>query len=273
MILAPKQIEQLLHGNKDWALWVSPLQDILPKYEINSVNRIAGFMAQCGHESLNFSVLEENLNYSAKGLNIVFSKYFERAGRDAKNYHRKPERIANVVYASRMGNGDTESGDGWRYRGRGAIQLTGKHSYSRFAQSLGFTLSEAVRHLQSCKGALESACWFWEGRNLNAVADAQDIEKMTRLINGGLNGIADRKHHYQHALKILGGDYTPVPRPILLKLGSTGTQVKELQRALGLDVDGHFGRVTEAAVIEFQKRHKLLADGIVGPKTFNKISK
>jgi len=125
MILSSGQIKQLLHGNKEWQAWEQPLKDILAKYQINTPQRIAMFLAQCGHESLNFTVLEENLNYSAKGLNAVFPKYFQRAGRDASLYHRDSERIANVVYADRMGNGDTSSGDGWLHRGRGVIQLTG----------------------------------------------------------------------------------------------------------------------------------------------------
>jgi|TARA_B110000263_G_scaffold249354_1_gene266717 putative chitinase len=225
-------------------------------------------MAQCGHESLNFRVLEENLNYSAKGLNVVFPKYFERAGRDAEAYHRQPERIANVVYADRMGNANAASGDGYKYRGRGAVQLTGADQYARFAQALEKTISETIEYLGTKEGALESACWFWNNNNINKYADGGDIRGSTKRINGGYNGLADREHHYEVALDILSGDSVPPSRPLLVKVGSTGEHVKDIQRALELDVDGHFGKVTEAAVLRWQEDHGMTVDGIVGPRTY-----
>ena len=271
MILTAEQIQQLLHGNKSWQDWVEPIQKLLPQYGIDTADRIAMFFAQCGHESLNFKVLEENLNYSAKGLNAVFPKYFERAGRDAEMYHRNPERIANVVYANRMGNGDYDSGEGWLYRGRGVIQLTGKNNYSAFAAAIGKSLGETIAYLETKEGALESACWFWNMNNISEYADAQDIKGATKRINGGYNGLEDRKHHYEQALAILGGEYIPTPRPTLIKLGSKGDDVAAVQAALGLDADGHFGKLTEAAVIAWQANNGLTPDGIVGPKTYAKI--
>lgn len=268
MILSDQHLEQLLHGNKEWPKWVEPVQEMLPKYGIDTPDRVAMFFAQCGHESLNFKVLEENLNYSAKGLDAVFPKYFRRAGRDATDYHRQPERIANVVYADRMGNGDTNSGDGWRHRGFGVIQLTGKNNQSSFASSIGKTLEETLEYLQTKTGALESACWFWACNNVNTYADQQDIRGATKRVNGGYIGLEDRTHHYHRALEILGGSYKPKPAPVLLKIGSRGAEVKKVQKALGQAADGVFGKMTQLAVFDWQSKHNLTPDGIVGPKTY-----
>ena len=268
MILSSGQIEQLLHGNKDWAEWVKPLQDLLPQYQINTPQRVAMFIAQCGHESLNFRVLEENLNYSATGLNSVFPKYFKRAGRDANAFHRQPERIANVVYADRMGNSNAASGDGWKYRGRGVIQLTGAHNYVLFAEAVDKKIAETVRYLGTKEGALESACWFWNTNGLNKYCDNGDIKGATKRINGGYNGLSDREHHYHRAMSILDGSYKPQTAPVLLKVGSRGPEVTKVQGALNLDADGVFGLMTKAAVMDWQKRNDLTEDGIVGPKTY-----
>lgn len=199
--LTKTQVAQLI--KKDADEWHRLLVELLPKYEINTAIRIAAFIAQCSHESANFSVLRENLNYSAEGLNATFSKYFIRAGRDAGTYARNPEKIANVVYADRLGNGNTASGDGWRFRGRGVIQLTGRDNYTAFGKTKQLTAIETVDYLETKRGALESACWFWKTNNLNAIADSQDIVAMTKKINGGTNGLEDRKAHYKQALQIL----------------------------------------------------------------------
>ena len=262
------QVQELLHGNGDFAEWFEAMEEILPYYEINTVDRVAGFIAQCAHESNNFKVIKENLNYSAKGLNAVFPKYFVRAGRDAQAYHRQPEKIANVVYAGRMDNGDTASGDGWRFRGRGVIQLTGRHNYTKFGETLGYTAEQSIKYLKTKKGALESACWFWKANNINKYADKQDITGMTKRINGGTIGLADRKKHYAHALEVLGGKWEP-PAFVhsTVKKGSKGETVKAVQKALGASADGVFGPGTEAAVIAWQKSRGLVPDGIVGKAT------
>jgi putative chitinase len=268
MILSSGQIEQLLHGNKDWKSWEQPLKDILAKYQINTPQRIAMFIAQCGHESLNFTVLEENLNYSAKGLNAVFGKYFQRAGRDANAFHRQPERIANVVYADRMGNSNAASGDGWKYRGRGVIQLTGAHNYAMFADAVGKKLSQIIEYVSTKDGALESACWFWNKNDLNRYADNGDIKNATKRINGGYNGLSDREHHYHRAMSVLDGSYKPQTAPVLLKVGSKGPEVIKVQEGLNLDADGVYGLMTKEAVMYWQRKNDLTEDGIVGPKTY-----
>lgn len=173
-------------------------------YEISaSPQRLAAFLAQIAHESGGFNFTKENLNYSAQGLQGVFKKYFPTEEL-ANEYARQPERIANRVYASRMGNGDEESGDGWKFRGRGLIQLTGKNNYSRFAEALGIGLDELVDYLETPEGAVASAAWFWDTNGLNAFADSGDFVTLTKRINGGTIGLEDRKHHYELALEILG---------------------------------------------------------------------
>ena len=262
------QVRELLKGNSETDEWFEAMEEILPFYEINTVNRVAGFIAQCAHESNNFRVLQENLNYSSKALDAIFGKYFVRAGRNAKEYHRQPEKIANVIYANRMDNGNTASGDGWRFRGRGVIQLTGRHNYTKFGSSLSITAEQAIKYVKTKKGALESACWFWDTNKINRYADKQDITGMTKRINGGTIGLADRKKHYKHALEVLGGHWSP-PKVVhsTVRKGSKGETVKAVQKALGAKADGDFGPGTEAAVIAWQRSRGLVPDGIVGPST------
>lgn len=272
LTLTKDQVEQLLHGNPDIDEWFSAMSLLFPKYEINTPPRIAGFVAQCGHESQNFKTLEENLNYSAEGLNRTFPKYFIRAGRDAQAFHRQPEKIANIVYANRMGNGDTASGDGWKFRGRGVIQLTGKDNYSRFAKYVGKSLDETIEYLKTKQGALESACWFWHTNGLNQIADSGDIVAMTKRINGGTIGLEDRQKHYRHALAVLGGKAVAAPATTTtLRRGDKGPQVVNMQRALGIAADGDFGPGTETALKRWQAANGLTADGVAGPKTLAKL--
>jgi hypothetical protein len=171
-----------------------------------------------------------------------------------------------------MGNSNAASGDGWKYRGRGVIQLTGAHNYALFAESVEKTIPATVKYLATKEGALESACWFWTKNQINSEADGGDVRAATKRINGGYNGLSDREHHYKDAMKLLGGDYTPMSRPVLLRLGSTGDEVKAVQKALGLDPDGHFGKVTQTAVVVWQTNNDLHPDGIVGPKTYRAIA-
>jgi putative chitinase len=185
------------------AKYCDALNAAMAEFEIDTPKREAMFLAQCGHESGSFSAVNENLNYKAESLRKVFPKYFP-TDELANAYAKKPEMIANRVYASRMGNGDEHSGDGYRYCGRGLIQLTGKSNYENFAASLEIAPEEAAEYLATFEGAAQSACWFWESNNLNVEADAGDIKKMTRKINGGYIGLEDRIRHYEHALHIMG---------------------------------------------------------------------
>ena len=173
----------------------------MEEFEIDTPQRIAMFLAQCAHESAYFSVKRENLNYSADGLKKIFPKYF--ANRDASEYNRQPEKIANVVYSNRMGNGDEESGDGWRYCGRGFIQLTGKSNYTACGTALGVDLSENPQYLETPEGAARSAAWFWSKNGLNKFADEGDIKGATKRINGGFIGLEDRTEIYEEVLKEL----------------------------------------------------------------------
>ena len=206
MELTKDQLKQLLPKNPYIDHWYSALSQLLPDYEINTPKRIAAFMAQCAHESGGFTALKENLNYKAVTLRKIFPKYFptDEIANHYASLPNKQEAIANKVYANRMGNGPEESGDGFRYCGRGLIQLTGKENYTWFAASIGVSVEEAAEYLQTFEGAAQSACWFWETNKLNQYADNGDIVTLTKRINGGTIGLDDRIKHYEHALHILG---------------------------------------------------------------------
>jgi putative chitinase len=186
--------------------WFGALSKILPDYDINTVPRVAAFIAQCAHESGEFTALKENLNYRAVTLRKIFPKYFpnDEIANQYASLPNKAEAIANRVYASRMGNGDEASGDGYRYCGRGLIQLTGKNNYTAFAESIETPVEEIPEFLATFEGAIQSACWFWETNNLNQWADKGDILTLTKRINGGTIGLEDRIKHYEHAVHVLG---------------------------------------------------------------------
>ena len=201
-ILTLDQLKQMVKNPHIDHLY-SVLEQLLDDYEINTPLRVAHFIAQCAHESGNFVFIKENLNYKAASLQKIFAKYFPTAELAAQ-YANKPEQIANRIYASRMGNGPEASGDGYRYCGRGLIQLTGKDNYTFFAGSLGISVEEASEYLATFEGAAQSACWFWEQNNLNRFADANDVKGLSKAINGGDIGLLDRISHTEHALHILG---------------------------------------------------------------------
>ena len=206
MELTKEQLRQIIPKNPYLDHWFDVLSQLLPDYDINTPQRIASFLAQCTHESNDFTALKENLNYRPASLRKLFPTHFE-TDEIANHYASLPnkqEAIANRMYANRMGNGDEASGDGYRYCGRGAIQITGKDNYFWFAASISITPEEASEYMQTFKGALQSACWFWENNNLNKWADAGDDDKMTHIINGGTIGIEDRKARKARILKILG---------------------------------------------------------------------
>lgn len=185
--------------------YVEPFNEIGEYYEMfENPKRIAAFIAQTAHESGGFNFVQENLNYGAKGLMGTFKKYFPTEA-IAKEYERKPEKIANRVYANRMKNGDEASGDGWKFRGRGLIQLTGRDNYTRFAKAVDMTLDEAIAYLETPAGAVASAGWFWNVNKLNIYCDKDDFIGLTKRVNGGTIGLHDRLHHYELALEVLKG--------------------------------------------------------------------
>lgn len=201
MILTLEQLKKILPINKEVELWLPILNKYLPLYDIASRDRVIMFMTQTSHESTQYTHLEENLNYSQLGLLKIFPKYFNLA--DSVSYARQPQKIANKIYANRMGNSIELSGDGWKYRGRGAIQTTGKNSYNGIATLLHKTLDETVKYLTTKEGALESACIFWNDNQLNSFADSHDMIGATKRINGGLISISDRISEYNRISKIL----------------------------------------------------------------------
>jgi len=200
--LTKEQLSQIIGKNPYLDHWFDALSQALPDYEINTPKRVAAFLAQCAHESGNFNFIKENLNYKAESLVRVWPRYFN-AG-NAAQYAHNQEKIANRAYAGRMGNGPEESGDGWKFCGRGLIQLTGRSNYQAFADSLQISIDDASEYLKTFEGCVQSACWFWEANNLNQYADNGDITTMTKRINGGTLGLDDRIKNYQHALQIFG---------------------------------------------------------------------
>jgi putative chitinase len=182
--------------------WVEPLEEVFHRYEINTPERQAAFIGQCAHESMNFTRLEENMNYSAEGLMKTWPSRFPTL-ESAKPYHRNPEKIANKVYAGRMGNGPEETGEGWLYHGRGLIQLTGKDNYTLAGDALNMDFIHSPDYVLVPKYAALTAGWFWNKRNLNKEADAKDFTGMTKKINGGILGLDDRIAHIKHAQEVL----------------------------------------------------------------------
>ena len=277
-MLTLEQFSAMIKKNKNAEEWYEAAVPLFEKYEINTPNRIAGFMAQCAHESADFTKLEENLNYSEKALNSVFGRYFGAGKRDAKDYARKPEKIANYVYqdefrSKRGAMGNVNDGDGWRFRGRGIKQLNGRNNYTAFGKTDGMSAEEAAESVATPTGAIESACWFWATNKLEKWADKGDNVGLTKKINGGTIGLDDRNKRWEAALKIMGGEI-PKAAPAAkssgvrtLRKGMKGDDVKKMQKAIGVAADGDFGPGTLVAVKKWQKLNGLVADGIVGPAT------
>jgi putative chitinase len=289
MSLTKPILAELIKGNTEIDMWFDALVEVLPKYGITTPRRIAHFISQCAHESNNFRSLQENLNYSKESLEKVFPRYFGAGKRDAAQYARNPEKIANYVYmdefrsaAGRMGN--VQSGDGWKFRGRGLKQLTGRNNYTAFGKSVAMTAEQAADYVATKKGAIESACWFWDTNKLNTIADTDDVVLMTKRINGGNIGLADRQQRYTHAIALLsGGAPVPVAAPApqtstsgvdmnaVIRVGSKNDTVKAVQSKLGITADGSFGPGTERAVKAWQTANGLTADGIIGPATLRRM--
>ena len=182
---------------------IAQIPDVMQKFGIDTPVEVAHFLAQCGHESGGFRVVNENLNYSAKGLQGIFKKYFPTSVL-AEQYQRKPEKIANRVYASRMGNGDETSGEGFKFRGRGYIQLTGKQNYTAFGKAIGVDIC-ANPDLVATKYPLLSAAWFFSKNCLSKCKDASDasVLAVTKCVNGGTIGLADRQKHFKEYYHLL----------------------------------------------------------------------
>lgn len=190
--------------NRDPEPWFLSLQEYLPQFEIVTVQRVAGFISQCAHESNDFTVLVENLNYGAEGLCSIFGKYF-RTDAEAFQFQRRPAAIANRVYANRMSNGPESSGDGWAYRGRGILQITGRYNYSQCSMDVfqDTSLVDNPDLLTTPAYAVVSACWYWNKNSLNAICDSENVTLLSKKINGGTNGLNDRISRWNHCINIL----------------------------------------------------------------------
>ena len=202
MQITQEQLNQILHGNAYVEDWCDALNKIFPDYNINTPRRAAGFIGQTYVESMGYTALHENLNYQAASLCRVWPRLFPNMD-IANQYAHQPEKIANRAYSSRMGNGDEASGDGWKYCGRGLIQITGHDNYQSFADSLQMNIDDVPEYLTTFEGAVQSACWFWENNNLNQYADAGNIKELSIKINGGTLGLAEREQHCSCAYQIL----------------------------------------------------------------------
>jgi putative chitinase len=282
-LLTEAQLAVMIPTNKEVAEWCAALNEMLPKYNITTDKRIAGFISQCAHESMDFRVLQENLNYKEATLLKVFPRYFGPGKENAAEYAGKPEKIANYVYMDKNRSkagalGNLKDGDGWLFSGKGLKQVTGRANTTAFGKTVGMTAEEAAAYLLTKKGALESALWFWNSRNLNEVADTGDVTRLTKIINGGDIGLADRQARYAKAMAALGGKIevsinSQITDAVTqaLRRGSKGDMVKKMQAKLGLTADGDFGPGTEAALKKWQTANGLTADGVAGPKTLAKL--
>ena len=201
-----EKVAHLLHKNKEPAFWFNAMNTYLPKFGITTAARVAGFVAQGQHESGDFTMLQENLNYSAKGLMGTFKKYFPDEA-TANQYAKKPEMIANRVYGGRMGNGPEASGDGYKFRGRGVLQLTGRANYTQCSRDLfsDDTLVNDPDLVRTPEYAIITACWFWYKNKLNEICDTGDIVLLSKRINGGTIGLEDRIKHWNDALDVFEG--------------------------------------------------------------------
>jgi len=299
-ILTKEELGKLIR-NREIDYWHEAMAKVLPKVGINTKNRVAGFIAQCAVESGDFNVLEENLNYSEAALKRTFGRYFK--DRDPKDYAGRPEKLANYVYmdknrTKRGALGNVNEGDGWKFRGRGIMQITGRNNYEAFGHSVGMSAEEAVDYIETKEGALMSAVWFWNKANCNRFADRGDIEGLSKAINGGTIGLNKRKAKWELALEVIDESNThyvpeevvemkpepaPAPAPahkpekkkgrtdVYLNAGDRGEEVKKMQRALGIPADGIFGPQTRRAVKRFQMANGLQVDGVAGPQTLTAL--
>ena len=282
-LLTVDQLRAMIPTNKEVEEWCAALNEMLPKYGITTDKRIAAFVSQCAHESSDLRVLEEALSYKSETLLKVFPRYFGPGKENPDEYARNPQKLANYVYMDKNRSkagalGNVKENDGFAMRGKGLKQVTGRANHEAFGKTVGMTAEEAAEYLLTKKGALESALWFWGSRNLNDVADTGDVTRLTKIINGGNIGLADRQQRFAKAMAALGGKIEAVVNPQItdavtqiLRKGSKGDAVKKMQAALGLTADGDFGPGTEAALKKWQASNGLTADGVAGPKTLAKL--
>lgn len=282
-----EQFKQMIPLNTEPEQWYEVCIKLFPAYSINTTNRIAGFMAQTGAESSDFKLLVENMNYSIAGLLKTFPSYFTT--QTAKDYARNPQKIANWVYddANRKNKlGNIHSGDGWRFRGHGILQITGRYNFEEFGKSVNMTAEQAIDYIQTKEGAVTSALWIWKTKNINASCDADDIVLMSEKVNGGTIGLAGRKTRYATNKNILGvivASTTPSPTikpsaslsaPVtgrILGRGSRGDDVKAIQGVFNLIPDGIFGIGTEEKVRSWQMINKTMVTGKVTPEQYKQI--
>jgi len=183
------------------AAWVQPIKAACQRFEIDRVRRIAAFIAQMAHES-GLRPRTENLNYSAKRLTEVWPSRFPTM-EVARQFERNPEKLANAVYANRMGNGPPASGDGWRFRGAGPLQITGRNNFTGFATAMEMTIDMALQYARTIEGGIMAAAWFWEENDINRLADTPGVEDESRRINGGTHGLADRRARFDRVVREL----------------------------------------------------------------------
>lgn len=201
------QVAAPLRPLPELAIWAEPLRAACAKFEINTIRRVAAFVTTLAHEGGFRIGVRENMNYSADRLMAVWPKRFRgsfgRPNSLANSLHRKPEAIANIVYANRMGNGPPESGDGWRFRGNGPLQLTGRDNHEAFAKAMGMALDEAAVWIGTLEGGVMSAAWFWEANDINRLADSPGVADETRRINGGEIGLRERERIFDRLVAYL----------------------------------------------------------------------
>lgn len=288
--LTVSQLAKILPRNNQIAEWHKALIAVLPRYQIDTPQRVAAFLAQTAHESAEYTVLEENLYYSAAQLVKTWPKRFNRAL--AAQVAKQPRRIAEIAYGGRMGN--MQPNDGYLFRGQGIIQLTGRDNFTRFGQTLNRTAEQAIEYIQTKQGAVEAAAWFWRVNNLNKWADAGDVDGLSDAINigrktaryGDAHGFEDRKRRYDAALELILNkpaaprDTTvvaPTPpkvNPIVpptttnvvpgarpLRQGAKGELVRKVQEALNVEADGDYGPNTKDAVNAWQESQGVKVTG------------
>jgi putative chitinase len=287
-LVTAAQLRQLAPEAAQWIIdGIVANQQLLVEAEITRSLRLRHFFAQTAHETGGFARLEENLNYSAERLHEVWPSRFKSADA-AMPYAHNPPKIAEKVYGGRLGN--NKPGDGWKYCGSGLLMNTGKENFAELQKDTGLPVLSQPELLRTFPGALQAATLYWKNRGINRLADRNDIEAVTRAVNGGLIGLAERKAWFARTKKVWGGDGAvlagAMPGTVnslsksalpVLEIDDAGDAVVQLQQLLtakgaSIAADGKFGPATDRAVRAFQEQHGLQPDGIVGPRTWASLS-